>query len=222
MAAPVPTHLFHITAIANLAAIASSGALLSKERLTADGLNPTNIAYETIQDRRARTMVPIAPGGTLHHYVPFHFAPRSPMLMTIDKGNVPGCDLTQNDIVYLTTTAQIIANQGAPFVFTDYHAVMAIASFFSDLNDLNQINWSIFFEHPLLGGYCKYWQNRSTPAHMMRMETRQAEFLVRDTVPLAVITQIGVKSRKMAGQVQMALANTGWNPPIQIVPGWYY
>ena len=96
----VPTPIFHITAIVNLASIASVGALLSK-RLVADrGLTAVDIAYGQIQDRRAVRQIPIPPGGTLHDYVPFYFAPRSPMLMTINSGNVPGCDYRQDDIVH--------------------------------------------------------------------------------------------------------------------------
>jgi len=107
-------------------------------------------------------------------------------------------------------------------VFTDYHAVMQIASFYSDLADLSAIDWDLFFEFPRIGGYCQYWQNRQNARHAMRLETRQAEFLVRDCVPLAAITQIGVRSVEMAGRVQAALANAGWTPNIQVVPGWYY
>lgn len=222
MPVPIPTQLFHITAIENLPLIAASGQLLSKVALTQGGVNSTSIAYDNIQQRRAQKQVPIAPGGTLHHYVPFHFAPRSPMLFTINNGNVPGCALTQDDIVHLNTTAQLVAQAGLPYAFTDYHAVMAIASFYADLAHLAQIDWNIFFETPHRAGYCQYWHNRPTQQHSMRMETRQAEFLVRDSVPLAAITQIGVRSNQMAGRVQAALANTGWNPQIQVIPGWYY
>lgn len=223
MPVPIPTQLFHITAIDNLPLIAASGQLLSKAALNGAGVASTSIAYENIQSRRAHKLVPIAPGGTLHHYVPFHFAPRSPMLFTINNGNVPGCALSQDDIVHLNTTAQIIAQVNLPFVFTDYHAVMAIASFYGNLDDLSVIDWDLFFETPRVGGYCQYWQNRQqSPRHATRMETRQAEFLVRDSVPLAAIAQIGVRSTDMAGRVQAALANTGWTPHIQVVPGWYY
>lgn len=222
MPPPIPTPLFHITAIENLALIAASGQLLSKVGLNGAGVASTSIAYESIQSRRAQKIVPIAPGGTLHHYVPFHFAPHSPMLFTVNNGNVPGCGLSQDDIVHVTTTAQTIAQANLPFVFTDYHAVMEIASFYGNLVDLSAIDWDLFFESPRVGGYCKYWHNRQTPRHAMRMETRQAEFLVRDFVPLATIAQIGVRSENMAERVRTALASTAWTPNIQIVPGWYY
>src|ERR1700739_3190349 len=97
-ASPNPLRVFHITAIPNLARIAASGALWSKNRLLAAGQAHENIAYENIQDRRARTSFPVSLGGVLHDYVPFHFAPRQPMLMAIHYGKVPGCKVKQEDI----------------------------------------------------------------------------------------------------------------------------
>jgi hypothetical protein len=54
------------------------------------------------------------------------------------------------------------------------------------------------------------------------METRSAEFLVHNSVPLAVFGQIAVRTESMAERVRDALANTGWNPEIEVIPGWYY
>ncbi|UPJ54641.1 DUF4433 domain-containing protein [Bradyrhizobium sp. 200] len=79
MPKPTPTPLFHITAIDNLRSIAST-SLLSKNRVAVQGINFANIAFQTVQGHRSVKLVPIASGGNLHDYVPFHFAPRSPML----------------------------------------------------------------------------------------------------------------------------------------------
>jgi len=219
---PTPTRLFHITAIDNLRSIASSG-LLSKSQVTAQTISFTNIAFNSVQGHRSVKTVPIAPAGSLHDYVPFHFAPRSPMLKTIDSGNVAGCPCRQDDIVHLTTTVEEIIAARLQFVFTNYHAVKAFAEFFSNQNDLDKIDWELFFEQPLLGGYCKYWNTVSTkPRYALRMETRSAEFLVYHSAPLDVLGQIAVRTENMAQRVRGALANTGWNPEIVIIPDWYY
>ncbi len=222
VAKPTPTPLFHITAIDNLGSIAGSG-LLSKNEVAAQGINFANIAFQTVQGHRSLKLVPIAPGGNLHDYVPFHFAPRSPMLKTIDSGNVEGYDYRQDDIVHLTTTVEAIVAAGLSFVFTNYHAVKAFAEFFGDQKDLDKIDWELLFEAPKLGGYCKYWHNPySKPRYALRMETRSAEFLVRDAVPLAVLGQIAVRTENMVERVRGALADTGWSPEIKVIPGWYY
>ncbi|WP_339036209.1 DUF4433 domain-containing protein [Bradyrhizobium symbiodeficiens] len=222
MPRPTPTPIFHITAIDNLQLIAKSG-LLSKNQVVARGVNFANIAFQSVQGHRSVKNVPIAPGGNLHDYVPFHFAPRSPMLMTINAGNVEGCDYRQDDIVHLKTTVEAVGAASLPFVFTNYHAVKAFAEFFSDPKDLDKIDWELFFEFPRLGGYCKYWNSaHSNARYALRMETRQAEFLVHDSVPLAVLGQIAVRTENMAERVRGVLANTAWSPEITVIPGWYY
>ena len=63
-----------------------------------------NIAPAGAQGARAAKRVGLSPGGSVHDYVPFYFAPRSPMLSAIHNGQVAGCGLRQQDIVHLETT----------------------------------------------------------------------------------------------------------------------
>ncbi len=90
MAAPIPTPVYHLTHIDNLASIIQSGGCLSFNQKQNQGIDHIDVAYETIQDRRSRTSVPCGPGGCLHDYVPFFFAPRPPMLYAIHRGYVKG------------------------------------------------------------------------------------------------------------------------------------
>lgn len=77
---PNPIYIYHITPIENLHMILNTGELLAKRVLDRMNTGYTNIAHQNIQDRRAETPVPCGPGETLHDYVPFYFAPHSPML----------------------------------------------------------------------------------------------------------------------------------------------
>jgi hypothetical protein len=220
---PEPTPIFHITPIDNLASIARAGAFFSRSRVAQQGLVTGNIAYQHIQGRRAVRRIPIAPGGTLHDYVPFYFAPRSPMLYTINNGNVPDCNFRQDDIVHLVAHAQAILVGGHRFVFSDIHAALDYARFFDDLAQLTEVDWRIFFEPPRMEGYCKYWHNRhDTSHHVRRLETRQAEFPVHQGLPIAAVFEIGVRTAEGAARVRAALAGTKWNPPVRVVPGWYF
>jgi hypothetical protein len=220
---PIPTPIFHITAIDNLASIASCGTLLAKNVAAAQGLVSANIAYEEIQGRRAVKVIPIYPGGTLHDYVPFYFAPRSPMLMTINSGNVAGCDYRQDDIVHLVSTAQAVHDGGHRFVFSDLHAAKDFAEFFGDLSRLDEIEWPLFFEAPLLAGYCKFWQNRhNIPRYVRRLEIRQAEFLIYQQLPIAAVCEVGVRTQQGETRIRAALHGTGWTPTVRVIPGWYY
>lgn len=127
MPAPRPTRLFHITAIANLPAILRAGALVSKNSTTADGIAYQNIAYAGAQGARAQRRVPDPPGGRMHDYVPFYFAPRSPMLGAVHQGRVPGCPWRQADILHFETTVEAVTATGRPFVFYDRNATLAYA-----------------------------------------------------------------------------------------------
>jgi ssDNA thymidine ADP-ribosyltransferase, DarT len=108
---PANIRLFHITALHNMPAIVAAGCLLVKTQLTAQGGGYTNIAHATIQARRATKAVRLGAGGLLHDYVPFYFAPRSPMLRSIEGGNVAGFTGGQASVVTLeTTVVRAIAN----------------------------------------------------------------------------------------------------------------
>lgn len=218
-----PTLIFHITAISNLAAMANAGEILSKSLVSPLGIQAADIAYQNIQGRRASRIVPVPPNGILHDYVPFYFAPRSPMLMTINSGNVPNSPYRQDDIVHIVSSVQCVAARRLPFVFTDLHAALDYARFFNTLKDLNEIAWDLFYEDPQLDGYCKYWVSRHQPAkYAQRREIRQAEFLVHRRVPLAAVAQIAVRNAEMQARVSAALAGTSWQPHIGQHPDWYY
>jgi hypothetical protein len=51
-------------------------------------------------------------------YVPFYFAPRSPMLYKLHKGGVPNYTNGQDPLVYLVSSAEAVAAGGASFVFS--------------------------------------------------------------------------------------------------------
>lgn len=223
MAVPDPVRLFHITAIANLPAICQAGALLSKNQSTAAGIVYQDIAYQGAQGARAVRAVPNPPGGMVHDFVPFYFAPRSPMLGAIEKGNVAGCQWRQADIVHLETTVAQVTADGTPYVFYDRNATLPYSRPFADVNHLDEVAWDILTEEPRLDGFCKYWFDRpSLDRYADRMERRQAEFLAKGAVPLARFVRIGVIDEARAAQVRAILAAGGVNLPVAVMRDWYF
>lgn len=224
MPAPRPTRLFHITAIANLPSICGAGALLAKHAGAAAGITYQNIAYQGAQTARARRQVPDPPGGSVHDYVPFYFAPRSPMLFTINAGNVAECPWRQADIVHFETTVERVLSAGQPFVFYDRNATLAFSEACTDLARLDDlVAWDLLTEAPQLDGFCKFWNNRREPARYTdRMERRQAEFLVRDRVPLARLTRLGVIDAARQAQVRSILARAATPVKVDVMTEWYY
>jgi hypothetical protein len=200
-----------MTHVDNLAGIAAGGGLVATAVLQAQGAAYASIAYNSIQQQRAAKPVPCGPGGSLHDYVPFYFAPRSPMLYTINKGNVP-CQGGQENIVHLVTTAQHVAARGIGFAFTDGHGIMAYTEFFDDLADLGEIDWT------LMGS--KYWHD--TDADGDRKRRRQAEFLVHHQLPWADISHIVVRSNARIQQVAQIIAGCVHKPQVVVKTAWYY
>jgi hypothetical protein len=205
--------IYHITHLNNLASILQSGGLSAKNYLQQQQVNFQDIAYERIQDRRSRISVPCGAGGVLHDYVPFYFAPRSPMLYAIHKGNVPGCREGQAPILHLECNINNIESAKIPFAFTDGHAAMAYSSFYNELQDLAvAIDWNIMDE--------EFWNDTDEDGD--RKRTRQAEFLVYRFCPWELIGQIGVMNSTVQQRVCQILQNINISTPVRVYKNWYY
>ena len=209
---PNLVQLYHITHVDNLIGIINNGGLLANCQIQRCSINFKNIAYDGIQDRRAFTNVPCGPGGTLHDYIPFYFAPRSPMLYTIHRGNVPGYSGGQADIIYIISNVNVVVENSLKYVFTDGHGIMAWSEFYDDLNRLNEVDWGIMNS--------KYWND--TIDHPDRKRKRQAEFLVYQNMPWNCLTHIAVISPRVKIKVENSLPVNGHRPQVLEQPNWYY
>ncbi|MHB8843992.1 MAG: type II toxin-antitoxin system toxin DNA ADP-ribosyl transferase DarT [Nitrospirota bacterium] len=206
------TAIYHITHIDNLQRIFESGGLHCDATMCSNGVECVGIAHNHIKERRARTIVPILPGGTLADYVPFYFAPRSPMLYSIHTGYVAGYEGGQESVLHLVSSAEAVNEQRLKFVFTNGHAVIAFSNFFNDLDDLDKIDWAIM--------KATYWND--TDADNDRKRRRQAEFLVHEFFPWELIEKIGVINENMARKVKSALAGCAHKPVVTVQQKWYY
>lgn len=212
MAIPEPTPIYHITHLRHLTLIIERGGLHSKSFISRAGWDYTNIAHSNIQDQRATTWVPCGRQGVLLDYVPFYFAPRSPMLCAIWHGRVAGYTEGQPPIIHLVSTAQAVKLDGHPFVFTDGHGIMVFTDFFDDLSNLNAIDWEIM--------RARYWADTATDND--RSRRRQAEFLIHEFCPWTLITEIGVMTAQMRQQVEEILSQADHKPLVTVRRGWYY
>lgn len=210
--APNLVQIYHITHVDNLIEIINNGGLLANCQIQRCSINFKNIAYDGIQDRRATTNVPCGPGGTLHDYIPFYFAPRSPMLYTINRGNVPGYTDGQADIIYLVSNISVVEDNSLKYVFTDGHGIMAWTEFYDDLDKLDEVDWETMND--------RYWND--TNDHPDRKRKRQAEFLVHQIMPWNCLTHIAVINRRIKIKVENSLPVKGYSPQVLEQPNWYY
>ena len=206
------TAIYHITHISNLPNILGNGGLWCDREIVARNLAHVCIAHQNIKDRRSQKRVPCVPGETVADYVPFYFAPRSPMLYSIHHGYVQGYKGGQSSILHLVASAEKVDKEGLDFVFTEGHAEMDISQFFSNLKDLSKVDWNIMKSI--------YWYDTNQDGD--RKRRRQAEFLVHEFFPFTLFDSIGVINKTMAFQVDNLIQQLEKKPLVQIEPTWYY
>ena len=206
------TAIYHITHIQNLPNIIKDGGLWCDREVAQRNLAHIGIAHQHIKDRRAQKPIPSKPGAMVADYVPFYFAPRSPMLYSIHHGYVQGYQGGQSAILHIVASAENVANAGLPFTFTEGHAEMDISQFYTDLRDLDMIDWDIMAS--------RYWNDTNQDGD--RKRRRQAEFLVHHFFPFGLVESIGVINPAMALQVTGLLQQLAKKPVVQVEPAWYY
>lgn len=192
--------------------ICDRGGVCCDDTVSEDGIQHQSIAHQHIKDRRARRQVPVSSGGTLAHYVPFYFAPRSPMLFAISTGNIIGYEEGQCAVVYLVSSVERILEVNRPFCFTDGHADMAVSNYYNDVSQLDHIDW------PLMES--QYWND--TMYDSDRKRRRQAEFLVHRFFPLTLVDEIGVFDANFQTVVRETMAKVPCEFAVNVHRKWYY
>lgn len=196
-----------MTFINNLASILARGGLLSFWKMRQEGIQYTNIAYNELQNKRDLVSIPISPGEKLHDYIPFYFAPRSPMLNALNNGRVINFKGGQETIIFLITSVNVIAQSECQFVFTDGHPGNGRCGFFNQLKDLNQIDWAVIRS--------PFWDGQE------RAHKRQAEFLVHSFLPFQFIQEVAVINNLYKSAVEQIMQEAGWKTPV-VVQRLYY
>lgn len=171
---------------------------------------PTSIAYSNLKVRRMATRVTVGSGGRLADYVPFYYAPRSPMLYVNHMGGTGNLN-GQREIVHLVVDVDEMMAAGN-YVITDGHAATPLTTQFDGPEGLGEIDWQIM--------EAQYWSDTDEDGD--RKRRRQAEFLVWEQVPFSAVKQIGVISADMEQRVIQALQNAENPPPVHIRRDWYY
>jgi ssDNA thymidine ADP-ribosyltransferase, DarT len=136
------------------------------------------------------------------------------MLLQLKTGYVEGYDEGQEPIIYLRCSAQDARDSGMAFVFTDGHGLAAFTTWFDNLDRLDEVDWNMVNQ--------TYWSDK--PADNDRKRRKQAEFLVRDSVPWPHIEEIGVYNEAARQRVMEILAQfpLRFHPPVSIRRDWYY
>lgn len=170
-----------------------------------------SIGNSELIDKRANHPVSISPYGTLNDYVPFYFTPFSPMLLNIKSGR--GVVQRPNqDIVILVSSLHKVEQLHLDFVYTDMHAYYQWASFYSDLSDLDKIDWPILQSRD-------FARDLNDPA---KFERYQAEALVNTHCPIEALLGVVCFNSQVEQQLKQHIKQRNMKLDVIVRPGWYF
>jgi len=170
------------------------------------------IGNAEIIDRRQRRKVPIAPGGDLADYIPFYFTPYSPMLYNIKTGYGGIQQRPNDDIVILISSLITLEELGVPYVFTDRHAVLAAARFFSRRADLGHVDFELLQRRD-------FGRDENDPG---KLERYQAEALAYQRVPMEALIGVACYTEAVRHEVEAATSSAGVSAKVVARPDWYF
>ncbi|MHB1343183.1 MAG: type II toxin-antitoxin system toxin DNA ADP-ribosyl transferase DarT [Thermoleophilia bacterium] len=170
------------------------------------------IGLPDVIDKRASKCVTISPGGVLQDYVPFYFTPLSVMLFNIVTGRGEVIRRSRDDIVILVSSLEALRSAGVRFVFTDRHALVAYAQFYSDINELGKIDW----------GLLKARDFKRSDADPGKMERYQAEVLAHREVPVAALLRVACYSCAGKKRAEAMIAEAGVDLKVIVKADWFF
>ena len=173
--------------------------------------NFRNIGNLDLIDKRSLRVVKIGPGGTLSDYVPFYFTPFSIMMFNIHTGyNVK--QVPNEEIVILVSSLYRVAELGISFIFTDQHAYPVMADYFTDLNDLNRVDWDLLNRRDF----------KHDPDDPGKKERYQAEALVWKHLPVDALIGICCYNSAVDKSIKTELAERNLEIKTIVQGNWYF
>jgi len=205
--------IMHFTHVKNLPGILGAGCLRADSLVDRAAALKVEAADLDVKSRRKLMRVGLEPYGCVADYVPFYFAPRSPMLYKLAKGSVASYTDGQDPLIYLVSSAEAVAASGASFMFSDGNCASDMTRVSGDLTLLDSVvDWEVI--------RARMWANTADDPD--RMRRRMAEFLVHQELPVECIGEIVVLSGTMKREVDGLLAAYGVDRLVLVRPGWYF
>jgi ssDNA thymidine ADP-ribosyltransferase, DarT len=204
------TRIVHFTHVDNLPGIVARRALLSDSMIQSLGGPSRDCADASIKSKRKQIPVHVAPFGRVCDYVPFYFAPRSPMLYRIFKGNLDTYQYGQTPLIYIASSVERALAAQLPWVGSDGNCAAALTEHYNNWIELqSSVDWPLMQE--------RYWHNTEDDGD--RVRRRQAEFLVHKRFPIDLVRGIVVKSEAIRAK---AMESVGESIDVRVHPSWYF
>lgn len=202
--------IFRITHIRNVPWILRSG--LHCKNSDVKDPNFVTIGHPDLIRRRAIRIVPVPPRGPLSDYVPFYFTPFSMMMYNIHTGYGGVCQLPNSEVVILVSSLRGLADRDVTAVFSDRHALLQAAQFFTSVDDLDKIDWDILQRRDF----------RRDVDDPEKTDRYQAEALVHEHLPIEHLKGIVCYSGNEQRTLERQTKEEGLELKIVARSDWYF
>lgn len=204
-------YCFRITHIRNLPFMLERG-IVSRRHPQASA-EYIHIGNPEIIDVRSSSPVRISGYGMIGDYVPFYFTPRSMMLYNIVTGYYEPKVPRRNKAEILVIRCLIERLSALPgWFFTDGQANDMASRHYNDTAHLDKIDWDSIRQ----SNFSK------NDGDFDRPRRYQAEFLVKESVPLSCVESLNVYNEEAAAYVQGLLDAGGIQLPLHIQPEYFF
>lgn len=211
---PIDAHnvwVFRIIPIENLETDLRNG-LYAKNHAPLDP-NRVNMANTEIINERNTRVVMCYPDTVVNDYVPFYFSVRTPMLLNIITGRgVPKRE--QRDIVYLCFKLMDLATPGHQWCFTDGNAAKSISRYYTNLNDLDNLDWRSITTND--------FRANNADGDEDRIRKKHAEFLVKEHVPTTCVSGVAVLNPDVRRTVDTIIRNCNLTIETRVKTDFYF
>ena len=202
--------IFRITHISNVPWILRNGLHCKNS----DVRDPNFVMIGNLEliQRRTGRRVPVPPGGTLSDYILFYFTPFSMMMYNIRTGYGGIRQFPNSEIVIMVSSLRGLAERGVAAVFSDRHAYLQTARFFTSLEDLDKIDWGILQRRD-------FKRDVDDPE---KTDRYQAEALVYRHLPVEHLAGIVCRSENEQQTLEQQREEVKLELKIAAQPKWYF
>ena len=145
-------------------------------------------------------------------YVPFYFTPFSMMMYNITTGYGGIRQFPNSEIVIMVSSLRGLVDRGVAVVFSDRHAYLQTAQFYTSLEDLVRIDWGILQRKDF----------KKDPDDLEKTDRYQAEALVHRQLPAEHLLGIVCLSGREKQVLEQQRKQIGLDLRITAQPNWYF
>lgn len=203
--------IYHIVHLDNLENIYADGFLYSDSYMTNANKNVTNVGMSNIKERRRGKSLSSYPEICVGDCVPFYFAPRSVMLYLLHRSNHLELDYSEGQVPIVHLVADLKRTihwakaNGLKWVFTDSNAGSLYFEDYSDVRDLEKIDWDAVHAYD--------WRLPEI------REKKQAEFLIENQFSWHLVEGVAIHPIIEVESIERLI---GDSVPVKPMPNWYY